>query len=32
MLEADRPPSPDLERLAQAVADGQLDPGDGAEE
>jgi histidine ammonia-lyase len=25
-LEADRPPAPDLERLAQAVADGELDP------
>ncbi len=28
-LAADRPPTPDLERLAQAVADGELDPGDG---
>jgi hypothetical protein len=26
-LEADRPPAPDLERLARAVADGDLDPG-----
>jgi histidine ammonia-lyase len=26
-LEADRPPAPDLERLARAVADGELDPG-----
>jgi histidine ammonia-lyase len=25
-LEADRPPGPDLERLARAVADGELDP------
>jgi hypothetical protein len=25
-LEADRPPGPDLERLALAVADGELDP------
>jgi len=29
LLDADRPPSPDLERLARAVADGELDPGDG---
>jgi histidine ammonia-lyase len=29
MLEADRPPSPDLERLALAVAAGELDPGTG---
>ena len=27
-LEADRPPAPDLERLARAVALGELDPGD----
>jgi histidine ammonia-lyase len=27
-LGADRPPAPDLERLASAVADGTLDPGD----
>jgi histidine ammonia-lyase len=27
LLEADRPPAPDLERLARAVADGELDPG-----
>ena len=27
-LEADRPPGPDLERLARAVADGELDPGE----
>lgn len=27
-LEADRPPAPDLERLARAVASGELDPGD----
>jgi histidine ammonia-lyase len=26
----DRPPTPDLERLARAVAEGELDPGDGA--
>jgi histidine ammonia-lyase len=26
-LEADRPPAPDLERLARAVAEGELDPG-----
>ncbi|HET8623921.1 MAG TPA: histidine ammonia-lyase [Gemmatimonadales bacterium] len=26
-LGADRPPNPDLERLARAVADGELDPG-----
>ncbi|HUR95426.1 MAG TPA: histidine ammonia-lyase [Gemmatimonadales bacterium] len=26
-LQQDRPPSPDLERLARAVADGELDPG-----
>jgi len=26
-LEADRPPAPDLERLARAVAEGDLDPG-----
>jgi histidine ammonia-lyase len=26
-LDADRPPAPDLERLAQAVASGELDPG-----
>jgi histidine ammonia-lyase len=26
LLEADRPPAPDLERLARAVADGELDP------
>lgn len=26
-LDADRPPAPDLERLARAVADGELDPG-----
>jgi hypothetical protein len=26
-LEADRPPAPDLERLARAVAQGELDPG-----
>jgi histidine ammonia-lyase len=29
-LGTDRPPTPDLERLARAVADGELDPGDGA--
>ena len=29
-LGRDRPPTPDLERLARAVADGELDPGDGA--
>jgi histidine ammonia-lyase len=29
VLEADRPPAPDLERLARAVADGELDPGAG---
>jgi histidine ammonia-lyase len=28
-LEADRPPAPDLERLARAVAEGELDPGAG---
>jgi histidine ammonia-lyase len=28
-LEADRPPAPDLERLALAVARGELDPGSG---
>jgi histidine ammonia-lyase len=28
-LDADRPPGPDLERLARAVADGELDPGAG---
>jgi histidine ammonia-lyase len=28
-LGADRPPTPDLERLARAVAEGELDPGDG---
>jgi histidine ammonia-lyase len=27
LLEADRPPGPDLERLARAVAEGDLDPG-----
>jgi histidine ammonia-lyase len=27
-LDADRPPAPDLERLARAVAAGDLDPGD----
>ena len=27
VLEADRPPAPDLERLARAVAEGELDPG-----
>ena len=27
LLEADRPPAPDLERLARALADGDLDPG-----
>jgi histidine ammonia-lyase len=26
-LEADRPPGPDLERLALAIASGELDPG-----
>ena len=26
-LDADRPPAPDLERLARAVAAGELDPG-----
>ena len=26
-LEADRPPAPDLERLARAVAEGEMDPG-----
>jgi histidine ammonia-lyase len=26
-LREDRPPAPDLERLARAVADGELDPG-----
>jgi len=26
-LGADRPPAPDLERLARAVAEGELDPG-----
>jgi histidine ammonia-lyase len=26
-LEADRPPAPDLERLARAIAEGRLDPG-----
>jgi histidine ammonia-lyase len=26
-LDADRPPGPDLERLARAVAGGELDPG-----
>ena len=26
-LEADRPPAPDLERLALAIAVGDLDPG-----
>lgn len=30
VLEQDRPPSPDLERLARAVAVGELDPGPGA--
>jgi hypothetical protein len=25
-LDEDRPPGPDLERLARAVADGELDP------
>ena len=29
-LGPDRPPAPDLERLARAVADGELDPGGGA--
>ena len=29
LLDADRPPAPDLERLARAVADGDLDPGPG---
>ena len=29
-LGADRPPTPDLERLARALADGELDPEDGA--
>ncbi len=29
-LEADRPPAPDLERLARAVAGGELDPGTAA--
>jgi histidine ammonia-lyase len=29
VLEADRPPAPDLERLARAVAEGELDPGPG---
>jgi histidine ammonia-lyase len=29
-LEEDRPPAPDLERLARAVASGELDPGPGA--
>jgi histidine ammonia-lyase len=29
-LADDRPPTPDLERLARAVAEGELDPGDGA--
>ena len=28
-LTADRPPGPDLERVARAVADGELDPGGG---
>lgn len=28
-LKSDRPPGPDLERLARAVADGELDPGGG---
>jgi histidine ammonia-lyase len=27
LLDADRPPAPDLERLARAVAEGELDPG-----
>jgi hypothetical protein len=29
LLDADRPPAPDLERLARAVAAGDLDPGRG---
>jgi histidine ammonia-lyase len=29
-LAADRPPTPDLERLASAVAEGELDPGSGS--
>ena len=28
-LKADRPPAPDLERMARAVAEGELDPGGG---